>query len=335
MKAFISLPRGIVFDTFFTSENLALAASLGGTVFNETGKKLTSEAAAGLIGDCDVYVTAWGSPRLDARILDAAPRLRLLTHLCGTVVPYVSEELWERGVRVISGNRYFAESVAEGTVAYILAALRDIPGFSFRLKEHGEWKSASAYHRGLLGRTVGIVGYGTIARYLVRLLVPFGVKLKVCDIVAVDPAELERFNMVQTTPEDIFSSCDIISLHTAGLPETRHMVGERLLSMIPDGALLVNTARGMLIDESALCAELAKGRFSAVLDVFEKEPPLPESPLYSLPNVMMMPHMAGPTVDRRRLIAHDLLLESAGFIDRGEPLTNEITRAAAERMSAR
>ena len=105
--------------------------------------------------------------------------------------------------------------------------------------------------------------------------------------------------------------------------------------MIKPGALFVNTSRGQIVDEQALCRELADGRFRAFLDVFEKEPLPADSPLYELPNVFIMPHMAGPTVDLRRMIAHDLLIESAAFIDRGEGLKDEITRARAEKMSVR
>lgn len=336
MKAFVSLPRGAVFDTFFTPENVALAERIGTVVWNQTDHRLSEEELVRAIGDCDVYISGWGSPALTPAVLDAAPGLRLLTHLCGTVVPFVSPEMWERGIRVISGNSYFADSVAEGAVAYMLAALRDIPGYSQRLKQEGQWKNAASFNnRGLRDRTVGIVSYGTIARRLVKLLYPFGVKLRVYDIVPVPERDLREYDMEQVSLERIFAECDIITLHTAGTPQTRHMIDARLLSMIGEGALLVNTARGQLIDEAALCRELATGRFGAVLDVYEKEPPLPDSPLFKLPNVLMMPHMAGPTVDRRQVITHDLLLESAAFIDRGEPLCHEVTRAAADRMSAK
>lgn len=336
MKAFVSLPRGAVFDTFFTPDNIALAEQLGEIVWNDTGHRLSEAELAERIGNCDVCISGWGSPALTPTVLDSAPRLRLLTHLCGTVVPFVTPQMWERGIRVISGNSYFADSVAEGAVAYMLAALRDIPTHAQALKQNKQWKSAASFNnRGLRDRTVGVVSYGTIARRLVKLLYPFGVHLKVYDIVPVPGDDLEHYGMVQTTLEDIFSSCDIITLHTAGTPETRHMVDDRLLSMIGNGALLVNTARGALIDEAALCRQLATGRFSAVLDVYEKEPPAPDSPLYTLPNVMMMPHMAGPTVDRRQVITRDLLGESADFIDRGIPPVHEISRREAGMMSAK
>jgi phosphoglycerate dehydrogenase-like enzyme len=127
MKSFITLPRNVAFSTFFTKENIELAESLGSVIWNESSEQLTPEEIAQRIGDRDVYVTGWGSPRLDKQILDAAPELRLLVHLCGTVVPYGSDEMWGRGIRVISGNDFFAESVAEGTIGYMLAALRDVP----------------------------------------------------------------------------------------------------------------------------------------------------------------------------------------------------------------
>ena len=117
MKTFVSVPKGVNFDTFFTKENIALLESFGEVIWNPTEKQMPPEEIADAIGNSDVYITLWGSPRLEDRILKNAPNLKLLTHLAGTVVPFVSDEMWERGIRVISGNDYFAESVAEGTLA--------------------------------------------------------------------------------------------------------------------------------------------------------------------------------------------------------------------------
>ena len=115
MKAFICVPNNDVGRTYFTEENIALANSLGHMVWNETDHHMTTEEIAEKIGDCDTYVTIWGSPRLDETILAKAPNIKLLTHLCGTVVPFVSDAMWDRGIKVITGNWHFAESVAEGT----------------------------------------------------------------------------------------------------------------------------------------------------------------------------------------------------------------------------
>ncbi len=333
MKSFISLARGETFDTFFDKSNIELVKSLGKTVWNESTHRMTADEVAEKIADCENYVTLWGSPALDARILEKAPKLRLLTHLGGTVVPFVSEEMWARGIKVISANDYFAESVAEGTLAYILCALRDIPKYSSELKNERKWKAASSYTAGLMGRTIGIVSYGTIARKLVRILSEFKVRIMVYDIRPLPEGDVERYKLAQAPLERIFSECDIISLHTPLIDATHHLIGAELLERIKDGALFVNTSRGAVVDQSALEAELAKGRFRAVLDVYEKEPPEADCALFTLPNVMMIPHMAGPTVDMRSYLTRELLLEAAGYIDRGKALTHEITREMASTMS--
>ena len=333
MKSFISIARSTVFDSFFTKENIELTNSLGPTVWNESDRRLSSDELAERISDCENYVTLWGSPALDAHVLDNAPKLRLLTHLGGTVVPFVSDAMWERGIKVISANDYFAESVAEGTLAYILCALRDIPKYSSDLKDKRKWKSESSYSAGLMGKTIGIVSYGTIARKLVKILSAFKVRIMVYDIKPLPECDVLQYGLIQASLKKIFSECDIISLHTPLIDATYHLIGKELLEMIPNGALFVNTSRGAVVDQSALECELAKGRFSAVLDVYEKEPPEESCRLFTLPNVMMMPHMAGPTVDMRSYFTRELLLEAAAFIDRGEPLTHEISKEMASTMS--
>ena len=334
MKTFISLPKGTTFDTFFNADNIRLAEELGPVVWNETGRQLTGDQVAATIGDCENYVTLWGSPRLDEKILDSAPNLKMLTHLGGTVVPFVSEAVWERGIRVVSGNDYFAESVAEGTLAYMLCALRDIPKYSHELKVERQWRpSPNWYTAGFMGKKIGIVSYGAIARKLVRLLSQFKVSIMVYDIKPLPQSDVELYGLEQASLEKIFEECDIISLHTPLFDATRHMIGKELLGRIKEGALFVNTSRGAVVDQRALEAELALGRFRAVLDVYDPEPPTPDCPLFDLPNVIMIPHMAGPTIDLRSYITHELLLESEGFIDGGKPLSHEITRQIASTMS--
>ena len=335
MKAFVSIPKGTVFDTFFTPENIALAESLGEIVWNETDHQLTAEEVAARIGDCDTYITAWGSPRLDQTILDAAPRLRLLTHLCGTVVPFVSDEMWERDIRVLSGNRFFAESVAEGTLAYMLAALRDIPAYSHRLHDERKWKKSTDLNQGLAGKRIGIVSYGAIARHLVRILSVFRVKLYVYDITPLPEEDVARYHLTQASLEEIFSDCDIITVHTPLFDATHHLIGRELLSRIREGALFLNTSRGAVIDQKALEEELATGRFRAVLDVYEQEPPPQDCPLFDLPNVLMMPHMGGPTIDLRAFITETLLQESHDYLHQGADTPSEITRAMSRTMSRR
>ena len=333
MKAFITLPHNGNFANFFTEQNIFLANSLGKIRWNNEIRQLTPAEIADSIGDSDTYVTGWSSPPLDKTILDAAPELRLMVHLCGSVSPYVTDALWERGIRVICGNDFFAESVAEGTIGYILSALRDIPKYSTQLKQKGLWKNGCVYTRSLIGKSVGIVSYGAIARHLVRMLQPFRVKIKVYDIAPLPQEDVEKYGLEAASLEEIFSDSDIVTVHTPLYEKTYHMIGAPLLSVIRDDALLVNTSRGAIFDQAALERELALGRFRAVLDVYEKEPLPLDSPLRNCENALLMPHMAGPTTDLLEEITRELLLESAAYLDRGEPLRHEVSRDRAVMMT--
>ena len=332
MKTLAAVAPGVVRDTFLTPENINLLRQYGEVVFVDEMKEA---AVAETIGDADVYLTCWGSPRLSAAILEKAPRLRLLSHMAGTVVPVVSEALWQRGVRVISANACLAESTAEGAFAYILAAQRDIPAFSRAFSVEKRWKSAEAVNYSLLGKTVGVVSYGVVARNIIRYLQPFGVRILIYDIVPIPEEDKKKYGMEQVSLETLFSTADIITVHTPLNPATEHMIGKELFDLIRPDALFVNTARGGVLDQAALEQALVEGRFRAALDVFEKEPPAPDCPLYGLPNVLMMPHMAGPTLDFRAHMAEAIIRESADFIDRGLPLSHEITAAHAAAMTIR
>ncbi|MBR4866562.1 MAG: hydroxyacid dehydrogenase [Clostridia bacterium] len=333
MKALINLPRNPVFDTFFTPENIALAESLGEMVWNEGETQLSKAEVMEKIADCDVYVTGWGSQKLDAEVLSAAKKLKLHTHLCGSVSAFDDPCVWDAGVKVISGNRYFAESVAEGTLGYMLSALRDIPYYTHRTKTQRVWRSDADTNQGLAGKKIGIVSYGAIGRHMARILSAFRTDVRVYDIKPLPEADVKAWGLTQVSLEAIFAECDIITLHTPLISATYHMVGRELLSKIKPGALLVNTSRGAVIDQAALVEELETGRFRAFLDVFEEEPVPTDNKLFDLPNVMMIPHMGGPTVDLRQVITHDLILESKAFVEDGGELPNEITKEMASTMS--
>jgi phosphoglycerate dehydrogenase-like enzyme len=138
----------------------------------------------------------------------------------------------------------------------------------------------------------------------------------------VEPAELD----------DLLRSSKIVSLHAAKTPETRNLIDARRLALLQDGALFINTSRGSVVDEAELARALAGGRFTAVLDVYQEEPLPPSSPLIGLPNAILVPHMAGPTIDRRRFAALAVVEDAERFLA-GKPLENEIDRAYAMAMT--
>ena len=332
MKALVAIKRDKTFETFFTKENISFAEKLGDIIWLDT-ENVTEDVLKENIKDCDTYVTCWGSPPLTSQLLESAPRLRLLTHLGSTVAPVVCDEVYAKGIKVISGFDYYSKSTAEGVVAYILAFLRKIPFYSTRLKKHKIWSEADDYTDGIIGKKIGIVGFGGVGRYVAKMLSNFDVNISGYDIAEISQQDKKAYGITQCGIEEIFSTCDIISLNLPYNDSTYHIVDDALLSKIKRGALLVNTARGAIINEAELIKHLQKGSFNAALDVYEKEPIDMESPLLSLDNVLLLPHQGGPTVNLRAVITHELIKESADFIDSNLPLKNEISAQRIKNMS--
>lgn len=332
MKALVAINQDKTFDTFFTKSNIEFAKSLGEIVWIDTAKESIDDLKE-KIKDCDTYITCWGSPALTPDILECAPKLKLLTHLGSTVAPVVCDEVYERGIKVISGFDYFSKSTAEGAVAYMLAAMRNIPFYNDRLKEKRIWREIDDYTDSVIYKKVGLVGYGGVGRYVAKMLSTFDVDMKVSARRELPEEDKKLFGFTQCSMEEIFETCDIISIHLAYNNSTHHMIDDTLLSKIKPGALLVNTARGAVIDEEAMIKHLEKGDFNAALDVYSQEPINMDNPMLSLPNVLMLPHQAGVTVNLRAVLTHDLLKESVDFIDNGIPVKNEILASKATSMS--
>lgn len=329
MNILVTLPENIR-RTFIPQDVARKIEQMGNVIWNNKGENYTEEELRERIKDIDICITGWGIPKFTARVLENANRLRLVAHTAGTVANFVSDELYAKGVRVVSANKIFAESVAEAVIGYLLAALRDIPYYVNMMKSGG-WKAEDFYNRGLLDQTVGLVGFGEIPRYLVSMLKPFRVKIKAFDKF-VDAEEMAKYGVEKVDIEDIFAGCPIISIHLPATKETYHMIDRQLLKLIQDDAILVNTARGSVIDENALIEELKLKRFKAVLDVYEREPLPDDSPLRKMDNALLIPHMGGPTVDRRKYATLAVLDDIDNFIN-NRPLVHEITAERAARMT--
>ena len=332
MKALIAIKKDKVFDTFFTQDNIDYAESLGEIVWLDTATA-TLDDLKEKIKDCDTYITCWGSPALTPEILECAPKLKLLTHLGSTVAPVVCDEVYERGIKVISGFDYFSKSTAEGAVAYMLAAMRNLPFYNDRLKEKRIWRETDDYTDSVIYKKVGLVGYGGVGKYVAKMLSTFDVDMKISARRELPEEDKKLYGFTQCSMEEIFETCDIISIHLAYNNSTHHMINDELLSKIKPGALLVNTARGAVIDEDAMIKHLEKGDFNAALDVYESEPINMDNKMLDLPNVLMLPHQAGVTVNLRAVLTHDLLKESVDFIDNDVPVKNEILASKATSMS--
>ncbi|MCX5562549.1 hydroxyacid dehydrogenase [Streptomyces sp. NBC_00038] len=252
-------------------------------------------ASRSRLADVDVLLTGWGCPLVDHSVLDAAPRLRAIVHAAGSVKQHLTPEVWRRGILVSSAASANAFPVAQYTVGAILLAGKR----AFRLAHdytQGRYKNKLADDTGNHERVVGIVGASRTGRLVLELLAPHGFRLLVSDptLDARAAAGLHPAGQVELVDlDELLGHSDIVSLHAPALPETHHLLDDRRLALLRDGAVLINTARGQLIDTEALFRHCADGRIDAVLDVTDPEPLPAGHPLLSLPNVMVTPHVAG------------------------------------------
>lgn len=331
LKYFVAFGDCPAREDFFSARVRAALPQYGEFRFNPApGQGMEKAALLEQIGDADVLITGWDSPRVDTDVLRAAPRLKIHAHMGGSVANAVCKEEYDRGVLVLSGNDLFAQSVAEGCLCYTLNALRRVDVYRESVRAGG-WVPEPHRTQGLIGKKVGLVSYGAIAAYYAEMLRGFGVDLRIASR-NVSDEELRRVGARRASIEEIFAECDVISLHTALNEHTEGMITRALLHSIRDGALFVNTARAALVDRQALYDELQTGRFSAALDVFHTEP-LPENdPLRTLPNVLAMPHVAGPTTDLRQEVTLRLLADIRAHQE-GKPCRGEIPYEYAVRMT--
>ncbi len=307
---------------FFDSDVYNSLEALGKVSYNDTGRNYEPEEMKTALRDKDVVITGWGQTKITHEI--AGGRLKLVAHTGGSVGPIVDGSLYDLGVKVVSGNEIFACSVAEGVMAYILCELRNLNTYSNSLK-NGFWTpNGQLKTRSLKGRTVGIISLGKISSYLLDFLKPYNVKIK---LYSTRPCEEKRkqYGFDYASLKEIFSSCDIVSVHTAANDETYHMIDEKLLKLLKPGSIFINTSRGSVVDEEALIRQLEQERFSAVLDVYEKEPLSQDSKLLKLPNVTLYPHMAGPAADLKNFITSEMVKEIYNFIN-GIALNYEIPK---------
>lgn len=329
IKILVSIPDGEVRDSFFSEELRERLERLGCVEWNANTEQYVEEELAEKLRGVDICISGWGNTPFHEKTLKYADKLKLIAHIGGSVRPMVGDAAFERGIRVCSGNRVFAESVAEGVLTYMLCSLRKIGEYEARMAA-GEWPSLIGT-RGLLGRSVGLVGYGMIAEYLVKFLKPFGCRIMVSSR-HISAEELAEAGIEAAAAEEIFRTCDIVSLHSSLTARTKHSIGADLLNSMKDGELLVNTARGALIDEEALVSVLQERPVWAALDVFETEPLPMDSPLRECERVLLMPHAAGPTADRRYVVTSHVLDDIGRFLN-GEPLDCEIDFARAGTMT--
>jgi len=287
-----------------------------------------------LLAAADILVTGWGCPMLTPEMLRAAPNLKLIAHAAGTVKFTVDPIAYASGIRVTHAAEANAVPVAEFTLAAILFANKQV--FALRDLYRADPSRHSSYALmdkpiGNFRRTVGLVGASRIGRRVAAMLAPFDFSVLLYDPF-VKPGDPVTQHAQLSDLDALMARADLVSIHAPSLPATRGMIGARHLRLMRDGATFVNTARGALVDEAALIAELQTGRIQGIIDVTDPEIPPADSPLFNLPNVFLTPHVAG-AIGTERLRLGLMAVEEVERFVRGEALLYEIAPELLERLA--
>ncbi len=317
----------------FSDAALADLAAAAEVVHHPGDDPASKQDLLDVLAGADACITSWGVAPLDADVVAAAPRLRHLAHMGGSVKRFVSAAVWERGMRVTSASISLARDVAETTLGLMIVGRKRIWPLANHVRDGG-WRDSPVWDRWdareLSRSTVGLIGVGNVGRHVIELLAGFETNILVADpYFAHDEARRLGVERVELT--ELMELSDVVSIHAPGTDETRQMVDAELLGRLSDGAVLINTARGSIIDESALVNELATGRIFAFLDVTDPEPPAPDSPLRRLENVVVTPHIAGCIENCHRM--GELAVEEVRRGLAGEPAVNEVRPEMLDRIA--
>jgi lactate dehydrogenase-like 2-hydroxyacid dehydrogenase len=277
------------------------------------------------------------SDRIDAALLEAlAPPLRVVATFAVGFENIDLDAARRLGVRVANTPGVLTDATAEIAIALLLACARRVAegDRTVRAGRFAGWSPIAHRGHAIYRRTVGIVGAGRIG-FRVAATLHRGFE---CEIlvhsprVPTQPDWQRELGARFTSLDALLASADFVSLHCPLSPGTRHLIDAKALARMQRHAALVNTARGALVDEAALVAELRSGRVHAVIDVTEPEIPAPDSPLYTLPNVFLTPHVAG-AAGTERLRLGQLAIEEVERFVAGRPLLHAIEPAILERLA--
>lgn len=318
----------------FDAETQARLAQLCDIVRAEPLEEFDSVEARAVLGQVDILVTGWGCPQVTAEVVREARNLKLIAHAAGTVKYTLHPAVYTAGIKVTHAADANAVPVAEFTLASIIFANKRVFELRDRYRADPARRSSYALMDQPIGnyhRTVGLVGASRIGRKVAKFLESFDFTVLISDPF-VQPGDPITASATLVDLDTLMARSDVVSIHAPSLPSTREMIGAAQLRLMKDGAAFINTARGALVDEAALIAELQTGRIHAVIDVTDPEIPADGSPLYALPNVFLTPHVAG-AVGTERLRLGEMAVDEIERFVRGERMEFEVEPALLERLA--
>jgi phosphoglycerate dehydrogenase-like enzyme len=247
-------------------------------------------------------LVGFGDGTMDDAFYRRAPRLKLVQLLSAGYDRCDIEAARRAGVPICNNGGANSTAVAEHAILLMLAVAKRIVWQHANVSA-GRWRGNNTQDVKLYelkGRTLGIIGLGTIGKKTARLARGFGMDVQYYDVNRLTEDQADALGVRFSLFEEVLRTSDIVSLHVPLTKETRHMIGAKQLALMKPSAYLVNTCRGPVVDEPALIEALTAGTIAgAGLDVFDQEPPSPDNPLFALPNVTLTAHFAGPTWDNQ------------------------------------
>ena len=321
-----------LFRSFFSPEQEQQLGRL--FEWQRDGSRNASVAFKRKLEHADALVTTWDSPRFTEDLPRIAPKLRVIAHCGGEVKSRFAAELFDV-LTITNAAEPMASATAELGAALLLYCARNIDRYRDGIRRSNSIYSevhASGTEEFIVGREVAMIGFGRVGRALVDLLRGFDLRWTVYDPFA-SRTLTKGYPVVFSALKPLLQKAEVLVLTAALTDETRGMLNARALEFLPNGAVIINIARGGLIDLKALTAEIRRKRLRCALDVTDPTEPLPpRHPLRKMPGAIITPHIAGGGLHVRRQMAETVVEDLNNFFcDR--PVQNRVTRKMLELMT--
>ena len=316
------MPKSIFISNVLPREALALIPRGVSVDYNDSDRPLPKTELIRRLAGKDALICQIISA-IDDEVLAAAPGLKVVSNVAVGFNNIDVAAARKRGVVVTNTPDVLTETTADFAWALLMAAARRIVEADqfARSGQWTRWQWDLLWGHDVYGKTLGIVGFGRIGRAVARRAQGFGMRILYHDTVRADGAAERELRATYAEPDVLFRESDFVSLHTLLVAETRHLVNERTLRLMKKTAILVNAARGPIVDEAALVRALSEGWIAgAGLDVFEEEPKIHPG-LLPLENVVLAPHIASASLDTRLAMATLAVRNCLAVLEGKPPIT--------------
>lgn len=322
--------RNSQIPVLFTEKAMAKLKTLGDVVIHGSDD-LSPEAVKPTLAGADIAITSWMSCLMTEDVISVAPDLKLVVHAAGSVKPVVTDALWDHNIRVTASTIPLGIGVAECAVGFAISASKNF----YRVNDdihNGGWDEHRHECRELYEQNVGVISAGFVGRHFIKLMKNFDVNILLYDPF-VSEEQAAELGVKKMDLEPLLAETDILSISAPSIPETYHMINAETLKLMKKDAILINTARGSIVDERALYEHMAAGNLRyACLDVYDPEPLSVDNPLRTLKNVILTPHLAGLANNGKLRIGTHVTEEIERFL-KGEPLKCEVTKEMLPKMA--